>query len=189
MAKLEALTKTGGERSLAHQLGKVADNIRQSVATRLGVRPYRVFLIHTRWTGEERGEGEEEVVVEREILPTPRVEDVSTVVDQPYEAGVRARGPVRIDRISVDLFNEDDLCGESDGRRIEDNEGFYYEIVEDGRGAKFTPSKAAPARRRYRFVSANRNADAAEWVVMVERMDEDRDRDGFPGSRYRVEGP
>jgi hypothetical protein len=173
---LQPLFPFDATKTLAHKLAPIADGIRQSIAVKLGIRPYRVFLIRTEWSGFERGEGEEKVVSTVELLPTPRVETITNLQDTPFPAGTLERGGLKIDRISCTRYTEDDLSGTWGGKTIDERTGFYWEVVEDGRGG-------SPAlRRRCRFLGAHRQADAAEWVVFVEKMDEDRERLGQPGS-------
>jgi hypothetical protein len=171
-----ALTPFEAAHTLAAKLAPIADGIRQSVAVGLGIRPYRVFLIVTEWSGSERGEGLEEVVSETEILPTPRVEMITNFQNTPFSAGMLERGGLKIDRVSAVRYTEDDLSGFAVTTAEVENRNFYWEVTEDGRG------DVPAARRRCRFLGAHRAADAAEWVVYVERMDEDRSRDRAPGS-------
>ncbi len=176
MAEPKAVSGFEAARSLAQRLVPIADRIRQSVAVGLGVRPYRVFLVTTRWTGEERGLGREDVAEAREILPAPRVELLTNVQDLPFPAGTLERGVLQIDRISGE-FSEGELSGADADRK---RESFFWEVVEDGRVGELV------TRRRCRFLGAHRRADRADWLVYVERMDEDRTVAGVPGSRPGV---
>ncbi len=178
-SRIERSEGVAGARSLAAQLGPIADRIRQDVAVGMGVRPYRVFMTTTRWTGEERGDGREEVVSCVELVPRPRVREVTNFQNLPFPAGVLERGVLRIDGISTS-YREDDFEG---GRGLGRNESFFWELVLDGR------SGTREQRRRCRFLGASLHPGEAQWVAYVERTDEDRDRDGDPGSRADAESP
>lgn len=172
------LTTHGAATSLGARLGPVADGIRQAIAVRLGLRPYRVFLVRSRWSGEERGEGKESLASSTELLPAPRVEAVTSLQNTPFAGGVLERGIVRVDRIST-TYSQGDL----DGGVVGESEQFWWEVVEDGRSGELE------ARRRFRFLVAQLEPDAAQWVAYLERMDEDRDRAGTLGSRVAAGSP
>ena len=89
------LSQSKATRTLVRKLSPTVDRLRQ-IATNLGVRPYRVFLVRTRWSGEERGEGQEVVYDEREILPTPRVKQVSNLMRYLTEVGVGEQGELKV---------------------------------------------------------------------------------------------
>jgi hypothetical protein len=93
-------------------MGRIADNLRQ-IATDKGIRPYRVFLTWTRWTGVERGQGDEVLIRRAEILPTPRVTSIDNQTNAAMHAGVMPVGSLRVDRISVVSFTRDVLMGKA----------------------------------------------------------------------------
>ena len=64
--------------SLLRRLIPTVDAAR-AVGVRLGLRQYEVRIIRTQWTGEFRGEGEEFLVDERPLTPTPLVMGLDTV--------------------------------------------------------------------------------------------------------------
>src|SRR5689334_10543435 len=97
------------EHTLAARLGPVADKIRQ-IATNMGARPYRVYLVWTISGGAERGEGVERLVHEEELLPTPLVLDLTSIALQPYSAGKLPVGSVKVSQISTS-YGEDVLSG------------------------------------------------------------------------------
>jgi len=86
-------------RSLAGSLGPSLDEIRQ-IGTDLGLRPYRVFLVHWQWAGE-KGVGRPREISRREILPTPRVRDMSQASFLMSQFGMTEAGGIFIDRISA----------------------------------------------------------------------------------------
>lgn len=192
MSKPRPLTPQQARNSLAHRFGRRADSLRQ-LATRFGIRPDRVFLVWTRWSGARRGEGDETVTHRVEILPTPRVSDVTSLARRPWSVGILPEGTLRVDRISV-YFTEDHLSGlvipsspptvipsgeQVAGTPVEPREDpqrdFFWEIAEDGRG------DALPDRRRFRlFAKPNRAAGSVEWAALLEPVSEPVNREGKP---------
>lgn len=181
------LTPSQASHSLANRFGRTADRIRQ-FATKFGVRPYRVFLVWDRSTGEERGEGIEVEYRRIEILPTPKVESLDAVALSPHYAGVLPVGSIRVTRISS-AFTGDILSGKAipsgqaapgvpfaiseRGEHIQEPTAFYYELIEDGRGDPM------PSRSKYRLAATpSRRAGKVDWLVVLERMSEDDNRAG-----------
>jgi hypothetical protein len=190
------LTPEQAKRTLAHRFGQRADRLRQ-LATRFGIRPQRCFLVWTRWSGKERGEGDETILLRVEILPTPRVTDSAALTRRPWSGGILPEGSQRVDRISVQ-FTQDNLSGRvmpTDlsncypasggpgtpvaGTRFDPKSDpqtdFFYELVEDGRGDD-------PAdRQRFRVLGRPwRDAGGVNWAVMLEEASETTDRNGNP---------
>lgn len=167
------------KRSLANRFGRLADNVRQ-LATKLGIRPYRVFLVWSQYDGQVRGEGNESVIARVEVLPTPRVSELTSVQLALYGAGNLPTGTLRIDQISVAKWNEAQLMGralptDTDAEHIPPHYDFWYEIVEDGRGGN------EPMRTRYRLLGVPfRNAGGVQWGVLVERQQDDATPNGQP---------
>ena len=95
--------------SLMSALVPQIDKIRQ-IATSLGLRPYRVFIVHILWTGDRIGEGQPQEISRREILPTPRIRDMSATTEVLSSFGRVEEGGIVVDRISA-KFSEDDLMG------------------------------------------------------------------------------
>lgn len=181
------------KRTLAHKLTPVADRLRQ-LNTRFGLRSKRVFLVWTEWGGAERGEGDERILFELELLPTPRVSDLGSLTRRPYSAGVFPEGSLRVDQISAGAYTRDVLIGKSipcsttsapradqgspvnaHGLELGTNPriDFWWEIQEDGRGDD-------PAQRfRFRvFGGPSRIEGSLYWAVNLELADEARDRTG-----------
>lgn len=173
--RLRPLSPEQARRSLAHRLTRVADNARQ-IATRLGARPTRVFLVWVAWTGRARGEGEERQVRELEILPTPKVKTLDSVTFSIFHAGTIPAGSVALSEVSTG-YTFDELTGHMVPELHEDQipspVEFFYELREDGRG------DSMPTRQKFRVLSVpNRDAENAQWTVMLEKISEDRGRDG-----------
>ena len=134
-------------RSLADSLGPTCDRIRQ-IKSDLGFSPYRVFLIHWRWPGK-RGIGRPVEVSRKEILPTPRVQDMSATTLGLSAFGMTEGGGLFIDRISQ-RYSEADLLGTTPDMTDWDrpqtsasNVEFFWEVRE--RRNTFPPTKP----RRY----------------------------------------
>lgn len=192
MPKPRPLTPQQARKTLAHRLGPRVDRLRQ-ISTRFGLRPYRVFLTWTHAQGALAGRGDESLIARVEILPTPRVTDMSALARRPWSVGQLPEGTVRVDRVSV-LFTADNLSGlvipsdpprrVPDGRRVGGTElvpstdpqtDFFYEVVEDGRGDD------PPRRDRFRlYGQPYRDAGAVSWVVLLEAASDPTDRAGQP---------
>jgi len=166
------------KQSLANRLRPTVDRVRQ-IATDVGVRNYRVFLVWTTFDGESRGEGTERELARVEILPTPKIGELTSLGQNPYAQGFTAVGSLRLERISAG-YTESQLRGlEVPGRgqvlNVPSNIDFWYEIREDGRG------QDQPVPTRYRLASSPyRAAGRVAWSVMVERQDEATQLDGLP---------
>lgn len=192
------LTPQQGRRSLAQRVASIADRVNQRVNVRLGMRPYRVCLTWTRWSGAERSEGRKEEVCRRiEILPTPRVGDLTAITYRTLGIGTVPEGSLRVDQISSVAYTADVLRGLAQeqggtftqplpppvpprhGRDFpnewDNRTDFFYEVFEDGRGDD-------PAERaRFRLMSAPfRDPNDAQWVVLLQRASRDMERDGDP---------
>ena len=148
--------------TLVQRLAPRGDRLRQRL-TRFGLRPRRVFLVWIVWDGEVRGEGFERELARVELLPTPRVTDLTALTRRAWPQGIMAEGSVRVDQISMAAYDEDVLRGlviprkdlpprngtPVGGTAIEPrpatNCSFWYELVEDRRG------EDAPRRQRMRL--------------------------------------
>jgi hypothetical protein len=177
------LTPQEARHSLAERLGPSIDRIRQ-IGVRLGDRPYRVFLVWTQFGGAQRGEGTERLYRRVEIVPTPVVADLTGLNRQAFSAGVFAVGSIRVSEISVAVFDEDVLYGRAlppndrvpgDGTldSLDQRFDFYYELYTDARDERM------PRRHRFRLSSPPfLDADNVQWVVRLDRIDDDPARDG-----------
>jgi hypothetical protein len=172
MPRIRPLSPDEAKRTLANRLGPRVDRLRQ-FSTNFGLRPYRVFLVWTRYSGDERGEGDEHELRRVEVLPTPRVTALDNLTYGPVSTGVLPSGSVRIDRVST-TFTEDQLMGRlANGDSLPNPRDFFYEIVEDGRTSE------APARLKFRPLSNPALLPGKQmWTLMLERISEDRTRAG-----------
>lgn len=165
--------------TLAGRLVPVADRLR-ALKARFGVRPYRVFLVHAVWSGGRRGVGTQQITSRFEILPPPRVRDLSGVNRHLRATGLSEEGDVVVDEISA-KYAEDDLLGRTPDlqnpqlqRTLRQDVEFWWEIHEAR--AVGTP----PVTRRYSPPSAvpMLSRDNMQWKVTLTKQGEDRGRNG-----------
>jgi hypothetical protein len=160
--------------SLARRLIPAVDRVRD-LYTQIGARPYRVWIIKTRFTGERRGRGVEQVIHETEILPTPLVVDLRALSEVVTPVGVNDQGVIQLQYISG-RYTEELLLGVGlDGHPVAPNETVYYEI-------EFFRADGLPSERR-RFVRdsvPHYNALQFQWLVTLVSAIENRARDRTP---------
>lgn len=177
MPKIRPLTPGEARNTIAHRFAKVADKLRQ-LNTNFGIRPYRVFLVWQLWNGSERYEGDPVQTIECELLPTPLVATLDAVALDPRSAGVLPMGMMRLSEVSVDRYTRDrlrgiDIPGLGRFEHIPQLWSFFYEVREDGRG------DCPPWRMKYKLANEpHRMADNMMWQFGIERISEDRERDG-----------
>lgn len=150
------------------RLSSIVDRARD-VATRVGQRPWRVSHVHVRWTGTRRGDGVEEVVTEREILPRPQIADLGGVTRTLSDAQVEENGTVLITGISAAYSEDQILCRPGTGKPLPPNEAIYYKAqLLDGVRRRLVPiGGAAPGF-----------SPSAGWTVTVTVAAGARPRDG-----------
>lgn len=160
--------------SLAQKLIPAVDKIRD-IYTRMGARPYRVFIVRTRFAGPRQGVGVEQVISEIELLPTPLVVDMRSLTEVVTPVGVNEQGMVQLQYVSG-RYTEEQLIGVgSTGAPLASNETMYYEIV-------FFRRDGGPAERR-RFVHDSLptyNALQFQWLINLTSALENRSRVGTP---------
>lgn len=193
----------GGEsakRTLAHRLTRRADRLRQFY-TRFGTRSKRVYLVWTRFTGVERGEGDEVELARVELLPTPRVSDLTAISHNPFRHGTYPEGSIRVDQISCGAYTEDNLMGlrvpgleavdvaprPTRGTLVggtvaaptsDPRVDFFWEVVDDGRSA-VAAEPPQESRKRYRLLGGPyRKETSLYWAANLQRVSEDLDRLG-----------
>jgi hypothetical protein len=162
--------------SLLHSLGQdlvcLVDQARD-VRVELGLRPYVVRMVRTRWTGGARGRGQEVVTSVQPILPVPKVSDLTALTEVLTSVGVSEQGGVMVTEISG-AYTEDQLLGKQPGGVLpERDEKFYWEVEYVGPGGgelrRFTV-RGAPTYLAEKF----------QWTVQLERADQGRSRAGEP---------
>lgn len=192
-------------RTLADDLVPVADDLRM-LATEFGVRPYRVFLVWVGWSNVDpatglavpeidsatRNAGFARLLLEREILPTPKLAPF-TLQQELRATGLTEAGNIRVTRISAS-FSEDVLMGTLPEFRHPDHPetlrgdvSFFWEIFED-RPARFRdqytqqadlPTDRPSYRTRYTVSSKpTLHRGGFHWIVSLTRADGERDRYG-----------
>src|ERR1700722_5033736 len=213
MARIRALSPEQAKRTLANKLGGLTDRVRQ-LATNFGVRPYRVFLRWTQWTGTERGEGQENVILTIEILSTPRLTNLDSLSFSFWHAGQIPVGSVRLDRISVASFTSDILLGKAfpntailerykecgmippapplvaplpgmDPREPHIPEPYEFFYEIVEDGRGDNPAKRAKFRPMNQTM---RRAGKVDWTIMLERVSQDRTRDDESAIGTGLEG-
>lgn len=154
-------------RTLVEQLGAVADDLRQ-LHTDFGMRPYTLHAIRIRWTGGEIGRGEDVVVFDEPLLPTPKTDGISSMTRTSTNAGGEERGDVRVSQISP-LYTEDQIQRYFAPELRKDEEGFIEIRVDSRDGVtarKRFVVEGTPERRPGRF----------DWTVVLRKQDENRAR-------------
>lgn len=165
--------------TLAGRLVPLADRLR-GLKARFGIRPYRVFIVHAVWTGGRRGVGHLQITSRLEILPVPRVRDISSVRRTLYATGLGEEGDTVIDEISA-KYAEDDLVGRTPDlqdpeiRKTSRLDVESWWEVHEARAVgvptlirRFSPPTTAPRISR----------DNMQWMVTLTRQAEDRGRNG-----------
>ncbi len=162
------------KRTLARKLVPAVDKIRD-INTRLGARPYRVKLVRTRSTGGERGMGVEAVVLEMDIVPTPKVIDMTTLEEVVTPLGPTEIGLVQLQQVSG-RYTEDQLVGvDAQGNRPGKSDNVYYEIQ------FFRPDGQPASRHRFALsVVPYYDATKFQWVISLDAQIAKRLRDGRP---------
>ena len=177
MASKKFTTPTADKlkKTLAQKFIPLADQLRD-LAVKFGLRPYIVRIVRVRWAGVYRGEGACMVEQELTILPTPLVTDMGGEATITTPVGMDEFGQVIVSEISG-RFTEDELRFVSaEGKEPEPNEEVFYEI-------EFPRLDGKPSAKR-RFMLAgvpDYRAGKLQWQIRLERMRDDRFRNGDPG--------
>ena len=115
------------QRRVIGKLGPCVDVIRD-IYTKIGARTYATKMVKTRWSEGVRGDGVEEVIEEKVILPTPKITSLVNLDALVTGVGVNEMGGVKLSQISM-CFTEDELAGrQSDGSALPTDQNFFYEI-------------------------------------------------------------
>ncbi len=158
-----------GDGSLFNEANAIVDDLRQ-IAVDLGQNPYRVFSVVVRWTGGARGRGDQVLVSESELVPTPQV-DYRPLRQELANAGSLERGTVRLTHVSP-RYSEPEIRALL-FRDLVDGEEAYIESRIDGR------NDGDPQRRRF-VVSGAPWLDQKrfQWVVPMTEQDDRRAASG-----------
>lgn len=159
--------------SLARLLVKPADSLR-NLLTVLGVRPYVVRMVYTRYSGGARGIGEESVVSCDAILPTPLILSLDGLSRIVSVVGADEQGGVLLTEVSG-CYTEDQLRGLGDGgAELPPDQSFYYEV-------EFLSMQPQGERRRFSQSGVPEYVpDQYGWRMRLERAQRDRTRAGAP---------
>ena len=156
-------------KTLANRLIPVADKIRD-LHTVFGGRVYTVTIYRTRWSGGRRGLGDETLIFQQPIRPTPRITDLGTLTQVLNPTGLDDAGTIQLTEISG-RFTEDSLLGiDSEGREPLETDHVFYEIEFVGRPSvrRRFEIRSTPSYKPYQF----------QWQITLQKTDEDRARDG-----------
>lgn len=161
--------------TLAQRLIPVADNIR-NLNTRFGIRTYKVKIVRVRWSGDRRGRGVPTVELELDILPTPLVQDLTTLTEILNPVGLDETGVIGVSEISGD-YTDDQLRFLNEGESPGPDEEVFYEIEYPQPDGAF----GGAFRRRFTLRGAPYySAGQFQWRIRLEKSNEDRSRMGDP---------
>lgn len=170
------LNGLGLSNTLARKLISTVDTLRD-LSTRFGFRPYEVRVIRTKWTGGERGLGQELVVSDQPILPTPLISSLDGVRRVVNLVGLDELGNVSLSQVSG-RYAEGFLTGtDAEGYPLDPDVDFFFEVVFPTPGSA---SDHAPRRRFFPVSAPSYDASRFEWTVNLQRSHVDRRADGRP---------
>jgi hypothetical protein len=163
--------------SLAASFIPVADQIRD-LAVGMGMRPYVVRIVTTRWTGRRPGVGVQVVLAEHTLEPVPLVIGLSSLREESVEGlGFSETGVIELSGVSG-TYSEDLLRAVTPAELLGSDPSVetFYEVE------TLNLDGSAGDRRRFAIVGV------PVWVpgqvgyyVRLERTQGDRNRDGTPG--------
>jgi len=162
--------------TLAEQLGSVVDHIRQDINVDLGLRPYRVFSVVTKWAGGKIGYGTPDQISREELLPRPRVifeTKLDSLKDIILSSGKQDTGLVTVDRVSQ-RYTEEDIQALFPMQPLPEGLQAHIEIGVDQRDGE---------TRKRRFVLATppwRDAKNFQWRLIVRDQAQSFTRTGRP---------
>lgn len=160
-------------RTLAQRLIPVADRIRD-LFTQFGCRPYKVRIVRVRWADGERGRGLPVVEKVVDLLPTPLVQDMSSLTEIVQPVGLDEIGSIIVSEISG-RFTDDDLrFADRYGQPPGPDEEVFYEIE----FPRTPDGKPGDKRRFYLRGAPHYTSTRFEWQVRLEKSHEDRQRNG-----------
>lgn len=158
----------------------------RQIATNLGARRYRVFIVRASWSGKTPGEGDLTISQRVEILPTPMVNGLSQLTREAGQGGLHERGGIKVDEIVPRStthptygMSEDDLLANSLSRPLTAAERFWVEIQEDGAVDKPAPvagvfQAIAPVRRFRVRGSPELDIENIQYILRLERIEQDK---------------
>jgi len=160
----EAMIKNSLGSKMIRQVDRARDLI-----VRLGLRTYAVKIVHTGWSGPYRGSGQEYVMREMDILPTPKIASLNGLNESLTAVGLDEVGSLQLTEISG-RFSEAEVTGVLVNGTPLDTKGeqAYYEVSYLRSGT--------PIRRRFSVSSVpSYDPEEFQWTVRLERAREDRE--------------
>lgn len=172
--KFTDLSTTQFNQTLAQTLVPTADSLRD-MFTSFGLRPYKVRFVRLRWSGMKRGQGAAYVACEIDILPTPKILDLTTLTEIVNPVGLDEVGGVLLTQVSGNFTEEQLRFGETDKKSLAQNEEVFYEV-------QFVRKDDQPGdRRRFALRSAPMYlAGKFQWQLRLEKSNENRAANGDP---------
>ena len=167
-------TKINLGNTLAQKLIPVADNIR-NLFTRFGLRTYKVRIVRVRWSAGRRFKGVPSVVEELDIMPTPLVQDLTTLTEIASPIGLDEAGVIVVSEISGEYTDDQLRSLSKEGEPPGPDEEVFYEIEYP------QPNGPSTTNERRRFFLRGAPYYAAgrfQWSVRLEKTNEDRSRTG-----------
>lgn len=165
--KLDAISF---KETLARDLSvDLVDDLRD-LCTVFGLRPFAVRVVRTRWSGGQRGMGQEYVDLARDILPTPKVEGMGNIDESVEGGGMIEVGQLTIKRIAT-RYTEEQLRGwGDDSAPPPDDADVFWEI-------EFLGKTGRTFKRRF-VISGTPSYGTFGWTVSLVRAHNDRDLRG-----------
>ena len=160
------------KKTLAQRFIPLADDLR-NLLTVFGLRPFKVRIVRVRWANGFRGSGAPMVEQELDILPTPSVQDLSTLTEIVQPIGLDEVGTIVVSEISGRFTDEQLRFLDSDGTPPAPDEEIFWEI-------EYPRLDGQPSiRRRFELRGAPMYfAGRLQWQVRLERSHHDRARNG-----------
>jgi hypothetical protein len=161
-------TRPRAPATIIERLAPVADRLR-ALRDRVGLSPWRTWVIAYRWTGGGRGRGEPILFKEVELNPRPVLRSAAGLRVSPTSGGVVAEGVVHLAEISA-RYTEDDL--DLLFQPTPDDVEVFVEMALDGRDG--------PRPERYAFRPAGkpqRDAAGLQWTLDLRAVEGGRTRD------------
>ena len=174
--KFTDATKMNLSNTLSQNLIPVVDSIRD-LHTQFGQRPYRVSIVRVAWSEGHRGRGVPTVKAMLHILPTPLVQDLSTMTEILTPIGLNDTGTIVVSQISGRFTDNQLRFLEDDGQEPGPAEEVFYEIEYP------QPGRLSETNEKRRFFIRGTpfyNASQFHWTLRLEKTNEDRTRTGDP---------
>jgi hypothetical protein len=158
-------------KTLAQKLIPVADRVRD-LFTKFGMRPYKVRVVRVRWSSGQRGVGTPVIEAALDLLPTPLVQDLTTMTEIVQPIGLDEVGVISVSEISGRFTDAQLRVMKEDGQAPGPDEEVFYEI-------EFPkPDGSSDKRRFYLRAAPHYFAGKFYWQVRLEKAHADRQENG-----------